>query len=75
MLKFVKKDHCESNEIATDQQAGGEKDFWGCAEQLLINKTVLKELKKQRQNLITVSLDYTEAFNSVSHYRLLGYCV
>ena len=25
MLKFVKKDHCESNEIVTDQQAGGEK--------------------------------------------------
>ena len=74
-LNLLKKDHCESNEIVTDKQAGGEKDFWGCAEQLCINKTVLKELKKQRQNLITVWLDYTEAFDSVSHCRLLRHCV
>ena len=39
----------------------------GCAEELLINKAVLREVKKQRQNLITVWLDYNKAFDSVSH--------
>ena len=42
------QDHCESNEIVTDKKAVGRKDVWGCAEQVFINKTVLKILKKQR---------------------------
>ena len=41
------QDHCESNEIVIDEQAGGKKGVWRCAEQLLINKTILKEVKKQ----------------------------
>ena len=66
-LNLFIQDHCESNEIVTDEQAGGKKGVWGCAEQLLINKTILKEVKKQRRNLITVWLDYAKAFDSVSH--------
>ena len=42
------QDHCESNEIVTDKKAAGRKGVWGCAEQVFINKTVLKILKKQR---------------------------
>ena len=61
------QDHCESNKIATDQQAGGKKDVWGCAEQLLTSKAVLKEVKKQRQNFVTVWLNYAKAFDSVLH--------
>ena len=61
------QDHCELNKIVTNEQAGGKKGVWGCAEQLLLNKTVLKEVKKQRRNLITVRLDYSKAFDSVSH--------
>ena len=44
-LNLFKQDHCESNEIVTDEQAGGKKGVWGCAEQL-INKAVLNEVKK-----------------------------
>ena len=29
--------HCESNEIVTEEQVGGKKGAWGCAEQLLKN--------------------------------------
>ena len=47
-LNLFVQDHCGSNEIITDKQAGGKKDTWGCAEQLLINKTVLKEVKKTK---------------------------
>ena len=42
----------------------------GFAEQLLINKAVLKEVKKQRRNLITVWLDYAKAFDLVPHSSL-----
>ena len=61
------QEHCELNNVITDEQAGGKKGVWGCAEQLLINKAVLKEVKKQRRNLITVWLDYAKAFDSVPH--------
>ena len=50
-LNLFVQDRCESNKIVTDEQAGGKKGVWGCAEQLL-----LKEVKKQRRNLITVRL-------------------
>ena len=61
------QDHCESNKIVTGKQAGSKKGVWGCAEQLLVRKGVLKEVIKQRRNLINVWLDYAKAFNSVSH--------
>ena len=64
--------YCESNEIVTDKQAGRKKGFLGCAEQFLINKTILKEVKKQRRNFITVWLDYAKAFDSVSHSWLFA---
>ena len=66
-LNLFIQDHCGSNKIITDKQAGGKKGTWGCAEQLLINKTVLKEVKKQRRHLITVWLDYMKALDSASH--------
>ena len=51
-LNFFIQNHCESNKIVTDEQAGGKRGIWGCAEQILINKAVLKEVKKQRQNCL-----------------------
>ena len=45
------QDHCENNSIITDQQVAGKKDIWDCAEQLLINKTILNEVKRNRRNL------------------------
>ena len=46
-LNLFIQDHCESNEIVTGEQAGGKKVVCGCAEQLLINKTVSKEVKNK----------------------------
>ena len=60
-LNLFTQDHCESNEIATDKQEWGKKGVWGCAERLLTNKTVLKEVKKTKTSLITVWLDYAKA--------------
>ena len=50
-LNLVIQDHCESNKIITDEQAGGKKGVWGCTEQLLINKAVSKKLKKNKDEI------------------------
>ena len=60
-------DHCDSNKIVTDEQAGGKKEVWGCLEQLIINKTILDQVKKNRRSLITIWLDYKKAFDSAPH--------
>ena len=67
---FVQQ-HCEMNNIVTTEQAGGKRGDWGCLEQLLINKTVLNEVKQNRRNLVTVWLDYQKAFDSVPHEWLI----
>jgi len=64
-------DHCETNSIITPEQAGGRKKVWGTTEQLLLNKTILKEVRSKKRNLYTVWLDYRKAFDSVPREWLL----
>ena len=49
------------------EQAGWKKYSWGCADQLLINKMVLDQVKQQRKNLFLMWSDYRKAFDSVPH--------
>ena len=74
MLKLYKKcinyllqRHCEKNSIITIEQAGDKKDVWGCTKQLMINKTILEEVKVNCHSLITMWLDYQKAFGSIPH--------
>ena len=60
-------DHVYKNNIVTPEQAAGKKRVWGTVEQLLINKSILKEVRLMRRNLVAVWLDYRKAFNSISH--------
>ena len=60
-------DHCERNQIITQNQAARKKGSWGCLDQLLINKTITEEARMYRRNLFTVWLDYKKAFDSVLH--------
>ena len=64
-------DHVLHNSIITNEQAGGKKGTWGTTEQFLINKSILKEVKNSRKNLVTVWLDYRKAFDSIPHSWLL----
>ena len=64
------QDHCDSNKIVTDEQAGDKKEVWGCLAQLIIKKTILDQVKKNRLSLITILLGYKKAFDSVPHERL-----
>ena len=41
--------------------------MWDCIEQLLLNKSILKEVKQRKRNLITIWLDYQKAFDSIPH--------
>ena len=63
--------HCETDNIITPEQAGGMKKVWGTTEQLLLNKSVLKEIRNKKRNLYTIWLDYRKAFDSATHEWLL----
>ena len=66
-LNIFLQNHCEVNEIITSEQAAGKRSVWGCTEQLLINKSILSEVRQKKRNLLTVWLDYRKAFDSVPH--------
>ena len=64
-------DHVYNNNIITQEQAAGKKGVWRTIEQLLINKSIMKEARSMRRNLVTVWLDYRKAFDSITHDWLL----
>ena len=47
ILNTFLENHCINNDIITREQAGGKKESWGCTDQLLINKMILDEVKRQ----------------------------
>ena len=67
ILNQFLEDHCITNDIIAIEQAGGEKGSWGCTDQLLINKMVMEEIKKNRRNAFLMWFDYKKAFDSVPH--------
>ena len=60
---MILTDHVLHNNIIINEQAGGKKSTWGTTEQLLINKSILKEVKNSRINLVTVWLDYRKVYH------------
>ena len=52
-------------------QTAGKKGVQGTVEQLLINKSIMKEARSIHRNLVTVWLDYRKAFDSIPHDWLL----
>ena len=65
------QDHCNRSNIITAEQAGRNKEVWGCLEQLMINKTILEEVTENGRSLIKMWLDYQKTFNSVPHMWLI----
>ena len=64
-------DHCHRHKIITSEQAAGKKGVWGCTEQLLINKSIMSDVRNKKRNLITIWLDYKKAFDLVLHKWLI----
>ena len=56
-------DHVYKNNIVTPEQAAGKKRVWETVEQLLINKSILKEVRLMRHNLVTVWLHYRKTIS------------
>ena len=56
-LNLFLYDHCHCHKIITTEQAAGKKGVWGCTEQLLINKSIMSEVRSEKTNLITIWLD------------------
>ena len=50
LAEFI-MEHCEENNIITEEQAAGKRRSWGCADQLLINKMIYDEVTSKRRNL------------------------
>ena len=61
-------EHCEENNIITEEQAAGKRGSWGCTD---VNKMIYDEVTSNRRNLVTVWLDYKKAFDSVPHSWLI----
>ena len=57
-LNIFLQEHCIRNNTITPEQAGGKPEVWGCIEQLLLNKSILNEVKQRERNIITIWLDY-----------------
>ena len=55
--KFL-ENHCITYDIMTMEQAGEKIHGLGCADQLLINKIVLDQVKQQRRNMFVMWFDY-----------------
>ena len=66
-LNIFLQEHCIRNNTITLEQAGGQPQVWGCIEQLLLNKSILYEVKQKKRNLITIWLDCQKAFVSIPH--------
>ena len=64
--------HLEKESIMTPQQRGGNKDCYGCKDQLMIKNVILENCKKKKKNLSTAWIDYKKAFDSVPHSWILS---
>ena len=57
----------EEHNLFPIEQKGCRKGWYGCKDQLLINKMVLENKKAKHRNLSTAWIDYKKAFDSMSH--------
>lgn len=63
--------HLMQNNIFPCEQKGCKKKTKGCKDNLLINKLIVWQAKKQKKNLSMAWIDYKKAFDSVPHSWIL----
>ena len=61
ILNYFLEDHCRQNNIIALEQAAAKKGSWGTTDQLLLNKTIMNNIIKNRRNAVCVWLDYKKS--------------
>ena len=61
----------ENENLLPEKQEGCKRKSRGTKDQLLIDKTILKDCRKRRTNLAMASIDYRKAYDSVPHRWIL----
>ena len=64
--------HLEQNDLFQLEQKGCRSGSYGYKDQLMINKMILENCNKRKQNLSCVWIDYKKAFDSVPHEWILS---
>ena len=59
--------HLVDNNLLPDEQKGCRKSSRGTKDQLLIDKTILREVKRVKRNLAVGWIDYRKAYDMVPH--------
>ena len=59
--------HLLDNQLLPEEQYGGRKKLRGTKDQLLIDKAILKEVKKSKKSVTMSWIDYKKAYNMVPH--------
>ena len=59
--------HLKANDLLPDEQKGCRKQSRGTKDQLLIDKTILKESRRLKKNLAMAWIDYKKAYDMVPH--------
>ena len=61
----------ENENLLPEEQKGCRRKSRGMKDQLLIDKTILKDCRKRRKNLAMAWIDYRKSYNFVPHSWIL----
>ena len=64
-------DHLLSNDLLPDEQKGCRKKSRGTKDQLLIDKAILREVRRKKRSLAMSWIDYKKAYDMVPHSWIL----
>ena len=73
MLAGKMYSHLERENVLPSEQKGYRKGSRGTKDQLLIDKTVLRDCKRRRTNLVRACVDYKKAYDMVPHRWISEY--
>ena len=64
--------HLDTQNLLPPEQKGCKRNSRGCKEQLMIDKLILKNCKRRKQNLFMTFIDYKKAYDRVPHSWILS---